>query len=47
MCNFSNKVKNKLFRIIADMDKISWLFAKNPKCDSCKLKSICKYSKEM
>ncbi len=33
MCNFSNKVKNKLFRIIADMDKISWLFAKNPKCD--------------
>ena len=33
MCNFSNKVKNKLFRIIADMDKIAWLFAKDPKSD--------------
>lgn len=33
MCNFSNKVKNKLFRIIADMDKTAWLFAKNPKSD--------------
>lgn len=30
MCNFSNKVKNKLFSIISDMNKISWLFVKNP-----------------
>ena len=30
MCNFSKKVKNKLFSIISEMDKISWLFVKNP-----------------
>ena len=33
LCDLSNKVKNKLFRIIADMDKIAWLFAKDPKKD--------------
>ena len=33
MCRFSRKVKNQLFRIISDMDKIPWMFAKNPKTD--------------
>lgn len=30
MCNFSSKVRNKLFSIISEMDKVSWLFVKNP-----------------
>ncbi len=30
MCKFSNKVKNKLFSIIKEMDKSSWLFVQNP-----------------
>jgi len=30
MCNFSNKVRNKLFSIISEMNKYSWLFVKNP-----------------
>ncbi len=30
MYNFSNKVRNKLFSIISEMDKYSWLFVKNP-----------------
>ena len=30
MCNFSSKVRNKLFSIISEMDKVSWLFDKNP-----------------
>lgn len=30
MCNFSNKVRNKLFSIISEMNNISWLFVKNP-----------------
>ena len=30
MCDFSNKVRNKLFSIISEMNKVSWIFAKNP-----------------
>lgn len=30
MCNFSKKVKNKLFSIISEMNKVSSLFVKNP-----------------
>ena len=30
MCNFSIKVRNKLFSIISEMNKYSWLFVKNP-----------------
>ena len=30
MCSFSKKVKNKLFSIISEMNKISWLFVKKP-----------------
>ena len=30
MCNFSNKVRNKLFSIISEMNRYSWLFVKNP-----------------
>lgn len=30
MCNFSKKVKNKLFSIISEMNNVSWLFTKNP-----------------
>ena len=30
MCSFSSKVRNKLFSIISEMDKVSWLFVKNP-----------------
>ena len=33
MSRFSRKVKNKLLRIISDMDKTPWMFAKNPKVD--------------
>lgn len=33
MCNFSMKVKNKLFSIISDMNSVSWLFTKNPERD--------------
>ena len=30
MCNFSCKVRSKLFSVISEMNSISWLFAKNP-----------------
>ena len=30
MCDFSNKVRNKLFSIISEMNNVSWLFVKNP-----------------
>lgn len=30
MCNFSSKVRSKLFSVISEMNSISWLFAKNP-----------------
>ncbi len=30
MCSFSSKVRKKLFSIISEMNKVSWLFVKNP-----------------
>lgn len=30
MCNFSNKIRKKLFSIISGMNSVSWLFVKNP-----------------
>ncbi len=30
MCNYSKKVKSKLFSLISQMDAAAWLFAKNP-----------------
>lgn len=40
MCNFSKKVKNKLFSIISEMSKNPWLFAKNPGHDFTRKSSL-------
>ena len=36
--NYSKTVKNKLLSIIDQMDRVHWLFTRNPNTDFCRTK---------